>query len=287
MQGGSFGRSPWRTGTVRLIMVCIAVFVLQEINAVYVHLPLFNYLALSPRGLLHGHVYQLLTFQFLHANGLHLLLNLLALYMFGLAVEDRIGRWRLVEAYLLSGLVGGLFQVLMGVLLPQYFGLQVLGASAGVFGIIALFSLLEPNQHIYLWFVLPVRAKYFLVAATGIALFYVLVPSQDSSVAHAAHLGGIAAGYAYLRWILPLGHGLLEWRPRQVIQEVRELVKAGSSKHHSWRKTDYSTEETMPTEEFISREVDPILDKISAHGIHSLTPKERRILEAARRKMTR
>ena len=72
-----------------------------------------------------------------------------------------------------------------------------------------------------------------------------------------------------------------------VRQRKRELVRAAAVRGHPWRTTPTETEVELPAEEFISKEVDPILDKISAHGMQSLTPGERKILEAARNKMER
>jgi len=100
-------------------------------------------------------------------------------------------------------------------------------------------------------------------------------------MAHAAHLGGILAGFAYLRW------GSLAEKlfvRRRVRPRPRELMKVHLPKSGGWHKSE---SEDVPPGEFISREVDPILDKISAHGIQSLTPRERKILEAARAKMER
>ena len=102
-------------------------------------------------------------------------------------------------------------------------------------------------------------------------------------VADAAHLGGILTAIGYIRWSMYRPN--VEWNPLKARQRKRELVQA-ASKAVRWRPRSNTTPE-MPSEEFISREVDPILDKISAHGIHSLTPREREILEAARAKMTK
>src|SRR5947209_3521294 len=100
-------------------------------------------LMLSPEGLRQGYVWQLLTFQFMHANFTHLLLNCLAIYIFGTGVEQALGRKSFYALYFSSGTFGGLVQVALGLLFKgTMFNAPVLGASAGAFGLTAAFALL-------------------------------------------------------------------------------------------------------------------------------------------------
>lgn len=276
-------RGAWPVAIV-LMVVNVIVFALQQISDVHFHLPLEQYLALNPEDLKRGFVWQLITFQFLHAGLWHLLFNLIGIYFFGRFVEDRLGRAGFLKLYFLSGLLGGVLQTLLGWAFPQHFGGGVVGASAGVCGLLAAFAMLEPNGVILLFCVLPVRAKYVLWAAAGIALFYVLVPAQGG-VAHAAHLGGMLGGILYLRW-----PSLVEaFRPgggfRRARLRPRELLRVPAEKLASWQRPKREAGEDVSATEFISQEVDPILDKISEQGIHSLSPREREILERARAKM--
>jgi hypothetical protein len=108
------------------------------------------------------------------------------------------------------------------------------------------------------------------------------------NIAHAAHLGGMLTGIVFVRYAL---HWNWRWhwpRLRQPrAQTVRPLVHAQHRTSGLWGQKQRGAEEDLPTDEFLSQAVDPILDKISAHGIQSLTERERRILEAAREKMVR
>jgi membrane associated rhomboid family serine protease len=260
----------------------VIVFALTEINAVYFGFPVSHYFALSNGGLSRGYVWQLLTFQFLHAGLWHLLFNLLALYFFGRMVEERLGKAAFLKVYFLSGVAGGMLQALLGLISPARFGMEVLGASAGVFGLITAATMLEPDSIILLFFILPLRARYFLYAIAAISLFYIVVPS-GSPVAHGAHLGGILGAWAYMHYGPAVGELLARRRSRTLRSRPRELIKVNHGKP-GWGRKPPAAEE-IPPEEFISREVDPILDKISAHGIQSLTPTERKILEEARAKM--
>ena len=253
-------------------------------------------LALSADGLRHGRVYQLITFQFLHGGLWHLLGNMMGLYFFGRAVEAILGSRGMLALYLISGTVGGLLQMGLEFAFPSYFGAGVVGASAGVFGLIAAFAVHAPDDLItmLLFFVQPVTfpAKVILWVEGGIALFGILSPFvtstlSDSSgvlVAHAAHLGGMLTGIVWIRWRMAApAFGF--WRPFARNRPLRR--DAPSPLPRRAARSARRKPEELPPAEFISREVDPILEKISAHGIHSLTERERQILEAARSRMAK
>lgn len=284
-------RSYMRQGSLRrqwsltywLIAINIGIFALLEINRAYFGVPL-RHLALSADGLRHGYVWQLITFQFLHAGFGHLLGNLIGLFFLGRMVEDRLGSRGMLKVYLLSGIAGGLLQSVLSALWAEHFG-SVVGASAGVCGLLAAATILDPNQIILAYLILPIRLKYLLIFTAIVSVFYVFVPVRDDqgSVAHAAHLGGIIGGFAYIRWGAAWEDFFRVRRVRRPRLRPRELLRVRGSKVAPWQRSREAEE--LPPEEFISREVDPILDKISAHGIQSLTPQERQILEAARSKM--
>jgi membrane associated rhomboid family serine protease len=285
---------PW-SPTIALIVVNIAVFLFQatspqlaqQINA---------YFALSAEGLRAGYVWQLLTFQFLHGGVPHLVLNLVGLYFFGRPVEERLGRMGLLQVYLGSGVLGGLFQAGAAAAWHSVFGGPTLGASAGVCGLLAAFAMLDPEATLLVLFVIPARAKYVLIAAIAITVGFIVtagrVTSGEPGVAHAAHLGGFLGGIAYVRWNSWFPGTAAFWRRFQFGSRLRprararELVNVRYPKAASWQRRKGQTKDA-PQGDFISREVDPILDKISAHGLQSLTEEERKILEAARDKMER
>ena len=272
--------------TTALIIANIVCFILQNALQYFRIFPVDHYFALSIDGLKQGLIFQVITFQFLHGGFFHLLGNCLGLFFFGRAMEEALGKNGLLKLYLLSGTIGGLLQVALGFTFPERFGAGVVGASAGVFGLIAAFATRAPNQPltILLFFVIPVTfpAKVLLFIEAAIAIFGIV--GLRDGIAHAAHLGGMVTGIAYIRWLLHEPRAIL--RPRRRAQP-RELVSAAPvTKKAPWKRPQ-KTEEELPSEEFISKEVDPILDKISAHGIQSLTDRERQILEAARKKMSK
>jgi membrane associated rhomboid family serine protease len=252
------------------------------------------WLALSADGLASGKVFQLFTFQFLHGGIMHLLMNMIGLYFFGRAIEEMLGSMGMLKLYLTSGVVGGMLQVALAFAFPHIFGSAVVGASAGVFGLIAAFATRAPDEMITIlvFFFLPVtfKARVLLIIEACIALAGVLGPLLPhpvfgSDIANGAHLGGMLTGIAWIRWgmMSPSAPNFWPsfWRRRQPRRELARTTTKRAGRSAS-RKT-----EEVPPGEFISREVDPILEKISAHGIHSLTERERQILEAARSKMAR
>ena len=196
---GSPLRFQW-SASVILMIVLVVTFALQAINEVYGQPEIENWLALTPAALARGYVWQLLTFQFLHAGLWHLLGNLMGLWFFGRLVESILGTKRFLVAYFACGVVGGLLQAGLMVLFSAHFGASVVGASAGVMGIFAIFARLQSDSEIRLNFILPIRADVLLWITIGISLFFTLVPSsRGGGTAHAAHLGGILAGLAWVK----------------------------------------------------------------------------------------
>ena len=268
-------RQSWSMTTILLVSL-VACFAVQTLGG----WRLEQTLALSLAGLKAGKIYQLLTFQFLHHNLWHLVGNLVGLYFFGRAVEDMLGGKAMLKLYLLSGTIGGLVQVALG-FFPYFGATAVVGASAGVFGLIAAFATMAPNQELtmLLFFFIPLNFKakilLLILAVTGV----VGLIFDHGNIAHAAHLGGMLTGIAFIKW------NSRPERTRWTAYE-RSPVEAVRLAKKTRRQTAAQEEEVSPGE-FISREVDPILDKISAKGIHSLTDSERKTLESARKKMAR
>ena len=269
--------------TTRLIVVLIVCFVIQSLLLFYGEVEVREHLALSVDGLRHGKVWQLLTFQFLHSTPWpwHVLINCLGLYFFGRPVEEIVGSKKFLALYFLSGTAGGLLQVFVTAVLPRHMDIPVVGASAGVCGMIAIFCSINPMEELTTWiYFLPItiRARYFLMFITGFSVFGTLVPF--SGLAHGAHLGGILTGLAYVRFgrrFWDQAPGWLRWPWAERAQKPRPGSRA--------KGTRWIRPRGKPEQESISEEVDRVLDKISAQGLHSLTDKERRILDHARQRM--
>ena len=239
-----------------------------------------EYFALSKEGIEHGFAWQLVTYQFMHASLLHLLLNCWAIYIFGTELELLLGGRRYLALMFSSGIVGGVFQVLTAMLWPTLFGGQVVGASACAFGLVAAFAMMFPERELtmLIFFVIPVRlqAKTLLIGSAVLAVAGIVFSESvfGGNVANAAHLGGMAMGWLFVKKIMK--HPAL-----MDASEERQFIPPKLVKERAVMPEEKSADE------FLESEVDPILDKISAHGIQSLNGRERAILETARRKMVK
>ena len=288
---------PWSMTTV-LTVVMLGVFALQCVNDVYLRTPVEYWLALTPACFGRGWIWQLITFQFLHASLWHIAGNLIVFWWVGHFVENVLGKKRFLVALFGCGAVGGILQELLMILFPMRFGGLVVGASAGVAGLFAIFALLEKDSVVRLYFILPIRAITLLWAFGIISLFFTLVPTpREMGMAHAAHLGGMLAGVAWMKLGWHRDYVQLPWEGwfsrflgRRSSREYRrkdELVATRAGKNSFWHWATNPPDEDLSTDEFVKSAVDPILDKISRHGIQSLTAREREILEKARERMAK
>jgi membrane associated rhomboid family serine protease len=279
--------APW-SPTVALLVALGVIFAIQTIVGVLAGIPLgymlglssagrglypldplTRHFALSLAGVESGQVWQLFTFQFLHGGLFHIALNGITLYSFGRFMEQAIGRGRFLKLYFISGTLGGVLQIGAAYLLHQSPDIPVVGASAGIAGLLGAFTIMYPHHPIVL-FPIPFRiaARTLLWVALGISLIGTILPF--GGIAHAAHLGGLVAGIGYV---------FLLRRPR------RERSTYTSSAAPPFISSSAAPPRLTESADFIAREVDPILDKIATQGIHSLTDREKKILEAARSKM--
>lgn len=202
--------------TNALLLVNVAAFIGQTLlQRFHPRFPLEQYFGLSLPGLAEGFLWQLLTFQFLHGGLVHLLLNCWGIYVFGHAVELTLGRKRMLELYLLSGAIGGGAHVLGSMFFPSHFGVStmfgiahydsVVGASAGLFGLMAAFATLYPEHDlkVLVLFLFPVTVSARVLAGVCVGISVVGMLMTRSNVAHGAHLGGLVAGALYVRLFLP------------------------------------------------------------------------------------
>lgn len=221
-------------------------------------------------------IWRLLTFQFLHAGLGHLFANCLGLLFFGPHIERWMTSRAYLTFYLLCGVAGALFYTLL-FFLPGFFdaytpAVQMVGASAGLFGILAAFYFIAPDARILLFFVIPLKMRTFAIGYLIIESLAVIFNWHNAG-GSAGHLGGAIFGFAVLK--LP---SLKEF--------VIKLSLIGSvSTKKGARKTREATivRESKRSPLEMTKEVDRILDKISEQGIQSLTKKEKETLDKARR----
>jgi len=149
--------------------------------------------------------WQIVTYMFMHGDLMHILFNMLAVWMFGTHLENRWGSKRFLNYYLITGFGAAFLHYLIFHFhtLPNIpVGYQdlwmqesvVVGASGSLFGILLAFGVLFPNTLLYLYFAIPIKAKYFVIGYGLIELFSGLSNNPNDNVAHFAHLGGMLFG---------------------------------------------------------------------------------------------
>ncbi|HXC53652.1 MAG TPA: rhomboid family intramembrane serine protease [Candidatus Limnocylindrales bacterium] len=175
----------------RLIAVNVAVFMLQLATGGW----LTHEFGLVPALVQRGEIWRLFTYQFLHGGAMHLFLNMFALWMFGSELAPRWGSRFFLRYYFLCAVGGGILFTLvrLGTYTPS------VGASGAIYGILMAYAMWFPNRQVYLYFVLPIRVRYLIVFLIVLEMMQAM-QSTNTGIAHAAHLGGMGFGYAYLRW---------------------------------------------------------------------------------------
>ncbi len=231
--------------------------------------------------------WQLFTYMFMHGGLGHLFFNMLALWMFGMELENNWGSKQFLIYYLVCGLGAGIANLLVTPLLGQ--GAPTVGASGAVFGILVAFGMLFPDRPIYLYFLLPIRAKYFVAIYMGLELFYGVTGTSDG-IAHFAHLGGAAVGFVYmlgLTGLIPVGSWWDRFRGNtQVPYERARTIRTRRGDISDATFYDIKTGRPREDDQEVSQEtIDAILDKISKGGYQSLSDDEKRILNEASKKI--
>jgi membrane associated rhomboid family serine protease len=179
------------------MIVMGVVFLLQEV----VSQMMVVYFGLVPGLVWHElYLWQLFTYIFLHGNIPHILFNLLALWMFGGELENLWGSRRFSFYFFFCGIGAGIITVLCTIVLtPQYQLIPVIGASGAIYGILLAFGWLFPNRQIYIYFLFPIPAKYFVIIF-GLLEFIYFSRGVGGGISHITHLGGLVFGLFYMAY---------------------------------------------------------------------------------------
>lgn len=204
--------------TRALLISNVGIFLLQQMfpEALVIHFALwpFGSESLSDGTVLGFQVWQLVSYGFLHGGMTHLLFNMLALWMFGGAIERLFGS-RPFAIYYIACVIGAAIAQLIVIEFFTGGFYPTLGASGGVFGLLLAFGMMFPHQRIMLLFPpIPMPAWVFVTGYGAVELFLGVTGSQ-AGVAHFAHLGGMAAGFAIIQY----------WRGRMPIKPRRILMR--------------------------------------------------------------
>ena len=195
--GGPVNLGGIMTPMVKYLIIINACFFLLELlmgDSVGVF---FQYFALVPERFCSDFfIWQIVTYMFLHSpvDPWHILLNMLVLWMFGIIFERMWGATRFLLFYLAGGVAGGVAVILAALFFGGAANIPTIGASGAIYALIMAFGIWFPEQHINIYFFIPVKAKYVTWGIVGITVLYA-VTAANSGVSYAAHAGGLLAGY--------------------------------------------------------------------------------------------
>jgi membrane associated rhomboid family serine protease len=284
-----FGGDGTSSVCTKIIVVTVVVFVLQILTAVsrpvdpadpfgqqYRTSQVDDWLALNVHSVAHGQIWRLVTYAFCHnafeAFPLHIVLNMLFLWMFGKTLEAMMGGREFLLFYLAAAVVSGL--AYLGLDLLLHTGASVVGASGAVMAVMMVFAMYFPRQQVYIFGILPVEVRWLVACYVIFEVFPVFkalagIPTRDT-VAHSAHLGGLAFGALYK---------MRQWRLSTFLQDWK-LPRFGRL-FGARRKIRIYKPQAAERDEDLDAKVDRVLEKISREGEASLTDREREILKTA------
>lgn len=233
------------------------------------------------------HVWQPLTYMFMHAGFDHIFFNMFALLMFGIPLEQRWGSKRFLTYYLVTGIGAGIIQELVWFCMYGAIDapLVTIGASGAVFGILLAFAWLFPDEKMFLLFVpIPIRSRVFVALYALCELWLGVHTPTGDNVAHFAHLGGMLFGWLLILWwrhrgVNGFGRTYHPSRLKQWWRNFCEQLKERKPKKKNRQKFHYQDPiHTNIQDETKDKEIDRILDKIKTSGYSSLTEEEKRTL---------
>ncbi|MBI2264057.1 MAG: rhomboid family intramembrane serine protease [Armatimonadetes bacterium] len=258
----SFGKT---TPAVKwLVIINSALFLLDSLSRFQLQ-PIFH--LYPPDVWEHRMIWQPISYMFFHANPWHLLLNMLLLWMVGGSVEGTWGSKRFLGFYLTCGLGGAALCMLFS------WNAGVVGASGAVLGVMTAFALLFPDAVILAFFLVPMKAKYFISILAGLILLLAWQNPQDGT-SHLAHLGGLATAFLYIK-----GGQLLEGLRKKMPSSRYALPPRRRKKRRPLNPV--VVESPRKEQGVLQRQIDEILQKIHDKGLDSLTEEEKRILDKA------
>lgn len=249
-----------------IILINVAVFFLQFSpvgNILMFFGPLWP---VASSGEYNFQVWQLVSYMFMHGGLAHILFNMFALWLFGTEIENYWGTKEFTSYYFICGIGAALINLVTTVGSPY----PTVGASGAVFGILLAFGMMFPDRYIFLYFLFPIKAKYFVAGYAAIELMMGINNTgmgSGSNIAHFAHLGGMIVGFAYIKF-RQQGFSFSDW-----IDKTFPKKDDGGPGPKLYKKD--KEEKNLQVSE---AEIDAILDKISRHGYESLTEDEKQKL---------
>jgi membrane associated rhomboid family serine protease len=236
--------SRFPTGLKWLLIVNVAIFLLNYILQPSGANAFLQNFGLVPAQVVQTFaVWQLVTYMFIHTGIGHILWNMLALWMFGAELERLWGTARFLRFYFLCGVFAALTVVIFSYIFGGVYSMTV-GSSGAVLAILMAYALTFPDRTILFGFLIPMKSKYFVIIIGAIVFlqsYSATVGGQKGSVAVLAHLGGLIAGYLYLRGgglqarlRTPVVVGYKEWKLRRARKKFEVYLRKRNSDRDRW-----------------------------------------------------
>ena len=209
-------------------------------------------------------IWQPITYMFIHGDLFHVLINMFVLWMFGSEMESIWGRAQFLRYYFLTGVGSGLVWLLFNT--GQSYSVLI-GASGAIYGILIAYGMMFPNRTVYLYFMIPIKVKWFVVFLGAVAFLSSF--NNNTNISHLTHLSGMVIGFVYLRYYW-------HWKDFRfsVHKQIEEFRSSISSKRDQ-KKIE------------MQNEVDQLLDKINDTGYDNLTEEEKDLLYRASKDFSR
>jgi membrane associated rhomboid family serine protease len=208
----NFLRKPFRYNYYNAVLILIGLNILVFLGEKIFYDPramdITEYLSMNPILVRHGFLWQFVTYMFVHDpfSYQHIIFNMLALFIFGTQVERRMGSKEFLLYYLLTGVLAGVFSFVVYWFTGSY-RVFLMGASGAIFAVQLAYAILFPQNILYLWGILPLRAPVMVLGFTALEIFF-MVTGLGGNVAHFTHLAGFAFGWVYFL----VRFGINPWR---------------------------------------------------------------------------
>lgn len=267
---------PMTPGVKKLMIINGAIFIFQKIAGIISPGTIEQIFGLSHLGLYYQFkIWQIFTYMFLHGSWMHIIFNLLGLWMFAGELEQNWGTKSFIKYYLYCGAGAGFFIMLMNFVVFSKYSVSpiTIGASGAIYAVLLAYGITWPNREILLYFIIPIKIKYLVIGFGLIEFFGTLstATGTGSNISHIGHLGGIISGLVYIF----------------LIRKSRSRGSSGKNNGFVGKKIKTARlkkkKQEIETRIKAKKIIDELLAKIAKNGMSSLTDEEKKKLEWARK----
>ena len=245
--------------------------IIRTLISINAALFLIRYLMVGPFDMLNlglssdPKIWQPITYMFIHGDFFHIFMNMFVLWMFGTEMESLWGGKKFLQYYLITGIGSGLVWLLFNY--GKSYSILI-GASGAIYGILLAYGLMFPNRKVLIYFLFPIKVKYF-VALLALISFVSSIDTSGSNISHLTHLSGMVIGFIYLKFP--------NFKSRSSIIINNKIIESQQ------RKVEKRRANTI----LLQKKIDRLLDKVSDKGFDSLSEDEKDQLYAYSRRIGR